>query len=264
MKIDALVQEVHRRREGRGLVLFLDYDGTLVDIAPGPEEAVPTPEVLDILSRLTAHPDITVVVISGRPLKELQNFLPLAGLRSVGSHGGEGRLNERHWDKSPTTGPAGEPARWAQDIKSRLAGLNGWRLEQKPLGVAVHYRRAEPDQAACIRERLTAWAQEVVNSGPWEVMWGRKVLEVLPQGVSKGAAIQDILSTAFFSDLYPIYLGDDTTDESAFEALQGMGLTIKVGAAGGATAADHFLADPAAVLAFLASLALLPKKASSP
>jgi len=95
-------------------------------------------------------------------------------------------------------------------------------------------------------------------------MWGRKVLEVLPQGVSKGAAIQDILSTAFFSDLYPIYLGDDTTDESAFEALQGMGLTIKVGAAGGATAADHFLADPAAVLAFLASLALLPKKASSP
>jgi len=97
-----------------------------------------------------------------------------------------------------------------------------------------------------------------------EVMWGRKVLEVLPQGVSKGAAVWEILSAAFFSELYPIYLGDDTTDENAFQALHGRGLTIKVGDAGGATAADHVLAGPAAVLAFLAFLALLTEKTSSP
>ena len=263
MKIDALVQEVHHRREGRGLVLFLDYDGTLVEIAPWPEKAVPTPEVLGILSQLAAHPDIAVVVVSGRPLQELQDFLPIPGLNYVGSHGGEGRLAEWHWQKSNTAGPAGNPDQMAQDLKSRLAGLSGWRLEQKPLGVAVHYRRAEPDQAARIREVLTAWAQEVVNSGPLEVMWGRKVLEVLPQGVSKGAAVRDILSAAFFSDLYPIYLGDDTTDESAFQALQGLGVTIKVGAVGATTAADHVLAEPAAVLAFITSLALLPEKALS-
>jgi trehalose 6-phosphate phosphatase len=205
-----------------------------------------------------------LVVVSGRRLQELQDLLPIPGLNYVGSHGGEGRLGEWHWQKSNTAGPAGKPDQMAQDLKFRLAGLSGWRLEQKPLGVAVHYRRAEPNQAARIMTVLTAWAQEVVNSGPLEVVWGRKVLEVLPEGVSKGAAVRDILSAAFFSNLYPIYLGDDTTDENAFQALQGMGLTIKVGAAGAATAAEHFLPDPAAVLAFITSLARLPEKASSP
>jgi len=135
-----------------------------------------------------------------------------------------------------------------------LAGITGWRLEQKPLGVALHYRGVPPDQAPNIMTVLENWVQEVLNSGPFEVIWGRKVMEILPQGVSKGAAVLEILASAGFSQLFPVYLGDDTTDESAFQALKGRGLTIKVGTAGAGTAADHFLQDPAAVLAFLAAL----------
>ena len=266
MNINALVTELHQRREGRGVLLLLDYDGTLVEIAPWPEKAVPTPEVLDVLSKLVAHQDMAVSVVSGRPLQELLDFLPIPGLNYVGSHGGEGRLGEWQWIKSTTVSPAGEPERLAQGLASRLADLRGWRLEQKPLGIALHFRQAEPGQAARIRKVLTDWMQQIQSLGSFDFMWGRKVLEVLPQGVSKGTAVRDILSTSGFSHLYPIYLGDDVTDESAFQALKGIGLTIKVGDAGATTvtAADHSLADPAAVLAFLTHVALFPEKAGSP
>ncbi len=257
MDIDALLGELKHRRQGRGLLLFLDYDGTVVEIAPRPELAVPSSDLLGILSKLAARQDIAVVVVSGRPLRELLDFLPIPGLNYIGSHGGEGRVADRHWVKSDTAGPAGEPEHQAQSLASRLAGLSGWRLEQKPLGVALHFRQADPDQATRIRAVLTEWVQEIMNSGPVEVIWGRKVLEVLPKGVSKGAAIQEILDIHGFSHLFPVYLGDDTTDESAFQVLTGIGLTIKVGAAGSVTTAEHFLADPAAVLAFLTCLARL-------
>jgi len=79
------------------------------------------------------------------------------------------------------------------------------------------------------------------------------VVEVLPHGVSNGAAIQEILLLPRFYDHFPIYLGDDVTDESAFQVLQGRGLTIKVGP--GATAATHCLPHPAAVRQFLTLLA---------
>jgi trehalose-phosphatase len=260
IKIDALVEELHRQTRGRGLLLLLDYDGTLVEIAPRPELAIPSPELLEVLTRLTAQEDIAVMVVSGRPLKELLALLPVPGLNFVGSHGGEGRVADWQWVKRNTAGPAGEPDRLAQDLATRLAGFRGWRLEQKPLGVALHYRQVPVAQAESILSVLEAWLQEVLTSGPFEVIWGRKVLEVLPQGVSKGAAIREILATPGFADLLPVYLGDNTTDESAFQALKGIGLTVKIGPAGAVTAADHSLADPAAVLAFLNRLTFLPEK----
>ncbi len=259
-KIDPLLEELHCQTQGRGLLLLLDYDGTLVEIAPRPELAIPSPELLEVLTRLTAQKDVAVMVVSGRPLKELLDFLPVPGLNFVGSHGGEGRVADWHWVKRNTAGPAGEPDRLAQDLASRLKGFRGWRLEQKPLGVALHYRQAPSDQAESILSVLENWVQEVLNPGPFEVIWGRRVLEVLPQGVSKGAAIREILTTPGYSDLLPVYLGDDTTDESAFQALKGIGLTVKVGTAGAVTAADHSLADPVAVLAFLTFLARLEEK----
>jgi trehalose-phosphatase len=255
MKIDDLVKEMHRQRQGRGLLLLLDYDGTLVEIAPRPDLAIPTPELLEVLTSLTSQKDVTVMVVSGRPLKELLDLLPIPGLNFVGSHGGEGRVADQHWVKPNTAGPAGKPERWALDLASRLSEYSGWRLEQKPLGVALHYRNAPPDQVPRLLSILKDWVQEVVNSGPFEVIWGRKVLEVLPQGVSKGALIRELLTSTGFSDLFPVYLGDDTTDESAFQALKGIGMTVKVGTAGAETAADHSLADHDAVLAFLTRVA---------
>ena len=100
-----------------------------------------------------------------------------------------------------------------------------------------------------IQKAITYYEAEVRD------LAGKKVLEILPPGVSKGAAIQEILSLPGFFGFFPIYIGDDITDESAFHILQGQGLTIKVGHPGTETAASHFLPDPEAVQHFLALLA---------
>ena len=84
-----LTSEIIAKRRGRPLLLFLEYDGTLMKIALRPELARPTPEVLELLSRLAAQEDLKAMVVSGRPLRDLQELLPIPGLDFLGSHGGE-------------------------------------------------------------------------------------------------------------------------------------------------------------------------------
>jgi trehalose 6-phosphate phosphatase len=128
-------------------------------------------------------------------------------------------------------------------------------LETKALGFALHYRQAEPEEEVRIFKVLGPWLDQVSRAGHYQILQGKKVVEILPQGVSKGAAIQEILRFPGFSDLFPVYFGDDVTDESAFQVLQGRGLTIKVGVDQAATAASYFLTHPAEVRQFLTLLA---------
>jgi trehalose-phosphatase len=253
--IEALLEIVQTRRRGRQLLLLLDYDGTLVPIAPHPAEARPTPELLDILTRLLARPNFTVMVVSGRPLADLVELLPLPGLDLLGSHGGEGRVGGRPWTRPPLSGSPWEVNLWRRRLLDCLHGFTGWRLEDKPLGFALHYRQVAPAQQGQLLEALAPWRQEVRRSGNYHILTGKKVLEVLPAGVSKGAALWEILSAPSFSGSFPVYLGDDDTDETVFAVLRQQGLTVKVGAPGPATAAPYGLESPAQVRQFLARLA---------
>ena len=128
-------------------------------------------------------------------------------------------------------------------------------METKSLGFALHYRQAGPKEEVRIRSVLETWLAQVERTSRHQILRGKKVVEILPQGVSKGAAIREILLLCGFSGHFLIYLGDDVTDESAFQVLQGQGLTIKVGVGAGSTAATYSLAHPAAVRQFLALLA---------
>jgi trehalose 6-phosphate phosphatase len=255
--INALLEIVQTRRRGRQLLLLLDYDGTLVPIAPHPAEARPTPELLDILTRLRARPDYTVMVVSGRPLADLVELLPVPGLDLLGSHGGEGRVGGRPWTGPPWPGSPWEINLWRRRLLDCLHGFSGWRLEDKPLGFALHYRQVAPARQGQLLEALAPWRQEVRRSGNYHILTGKKVLEVLPAGVSKGAALWEILSAPSFSGSFPVYLGDDDTDETVFAVLRQQGLTVKVGDPGPATAAANRLESPAQVRQFLARLAEL-------
>jgi trehalose-phosphatase len=253
--INDLVEIVQTRRRGRQLLLLLDYDGTLVPIAPHPAAARPTPELLDILTRLRARPDYTVMVVSGRPLADLVELLPVAGLDLLGSHGGEGRVGGRPWTRPPLPGSPWEINLWRRRLRDCLHGFSGWRLEDKPLGFALHYRQVAPAGQGQLLEALAPWREEVRRSGNYHILTGKKVLEVLPAGVSKGAALWEILSDPSFSGSFPVYLGDDDTDESVFAVLRQQGLTVKVGDPGPETAAAYGLESPAQVRQFLARLA---------
>jgi len=247
--------EIQASRRGRPLLLFLDYDGTLVEIAARPELARPTPELLELLIRLVARRDLKVMVVSGRPLRDLQELLPVPGLNFLGSHGGEAYISGRFHPLQVAATDDEELSRWRNWLGESLQPFRGWWIEDKPFGFALHYRQVPAEHVDEFIGNLGEWREQLRNEGRFQLLAGRKVLEILPPGISKGAAIQEILSLPGFLGFFPIYLGDDITDESAFHILQGQGLTIKVGRPGTETAASHFLPDPEAVQHFLALLA---------
>ncbi len=252
---DSLLAAVAAVPQAQGLLLFLDYDGTLVEIAERPELARPPQELLPLLTCLASQPDLALVVVSGRPLADIQKLLPVPSLNYLGSHGAEGLIGGKSWTLKVGAGSSEEQEELQRQLTSQLADLTGWWLETKPLSFALHYRQAEPEEEVGIFKVLGPWLDQVSRAGRHQILRGKKVVEILPRGVSKGAAVQEILLFPGFSEHFPVYLGDDVTDESAFQVLQGRGLTAKVGVGTGATAATYSLAHPAQVRQFLALLA---------
>lgn len=259
LKIAVTIEElntlVQLHRQTRRLLIGLDYDGTVAEIAPRPELARPTLELLQILTRLVACPDYEVVIVSGRPLTELQQLLPVPGLNFLGSHGAEGFIVGTFCSFTEPNVDLLDYGELTKQITIRLADLSGWWLESKPLGLALHYRQAGSEMEARILDILEPWLTDIRRQGGFQVLYGRKAIEFLPRTVSKGQAFIGILLYPGFNECYPLYCGDDVTDESVFHMLQGRGLTVKVGTTGEGTQADYFLADPVEVRRFLALLA---------
>jgi trehalose 6-phosphate phosphatase len=151
-------------------------------------------------------------------------------------------------------------SRWRRWLATRLQNLRGWWIEDKPLGFALHYRQVPPGQVTEMTAILKNWQEQLPQEEGFQILAGKKVLDILPQGVSKGAAIGKILLLPGFVGFFPVYLGDDTSDESAFRMVQGRGMAIRVGSPGRPTAASHFLPDTTAVGHFLALLAAPPEE----
>lgn len=220
-------------------LLFLDYDGTLAPIVDDPAAAVPHPAVPDLLAELMAlHP---VVVVTGRDLAALGRLLPVP-VQAVGLHGVEEGTVGGAVRSTALEAHAADLAR----LRASVPPGDGIALEDKGAGFAVHYRAAPDDAAA--RAALSAWAADVPDG--LVPIWGKKVVELRPEGVSKGTAVARL--AAAHPDRTPVYLGDDVTDEDAFRALAALrtpSVTVKVGE--GETDAGHRLADVEAVVAYL-------------
>lgn len=235
--------------------MFLDYDGTLVPLAPTPKEARPDPALLKLLRRLLKSPRIRVALVSGRPLEELSRWFPLKGLYLVGNHGAEvrvpGRKTQRLADARGIR-PALEVLRKeADDIIKRYQGA---LLEVKGLALALHYRGCSEASGRALRRAFRRRAEPHLKGGLLEWYQGKKVLEVRARGCHKGAAVLRLLDECGSPGQLPFYAGDDTTDEDAFRALKGRGITLRVGAGRKHTAARYRLRDPAALRELLAAL----------
>ena len=220
-------------------LLFLDYDGTLAPIVDDPAAAVPHPAVPDLVAELgRAHP---VVVVTGRDLAALSRLLG-GRTRAVGLHGAE-----EGWSDGTVETRATEA--WAEALgrlREAVPEAEGVVVEDKGAAFAVHYRAAPDPDAA--RAALETWARAVPDG--LVPIWGKRVVELRADGVSKGTAVARIAGA--HPDRTPVYLGDDVTDEDAFAALQALrqpSVTVKVG--DGETAAGHRLADVEAVVAYL-------------
>ena len=238
---------------GAGSSLFLDVDGTLLDIAPAPDLVVVPAELVPTLSRLSGLLDGALALVSGRPIAQLdQLFAPLR-LPAAGEHGAEIRLAA---DQAIIAGP---PLSALERLVDRLmeatASIPGVRVERKRAGVVVHYRQA-PDHAGLLRGLVDAAVAD--HLADVHVLPGKMVLEVKERTYSKGQAVIALMQQSPFAGRRPLFLGDDASDRDGFAAARRFG---GCGAAVGpdhAEAADWVFASPAAVRAWLARVVATP------
>jgi trehalose-phosphatase len=233
----------------RQRVLMLDYDGTLAPFKVRPEEAVPYPGVSETLSALVEQDNTRVVIVSGRGASEVAGLLPLGRPPEIwGAHGWE-RISPQGemWAQEPTEA-AREALVRAHDLAERCR-IAGARLERKRASVAVHWRGAPESAVEPIRRRLTeAWAP--LTDGVLEVLPFDGGLELRARGTNKQHAVKAVLSeTAPGSPV--AYLGDDITDEDAFELVKSQGLAVLVRPEFRETTADVWLKPPRELLDFL-------------
>lgn len=228
-----------RLGEGRW-ALFLDIDGTLLDLAARPDLVVVPPELADTLHTLARVLDGALALVSGRALAEIDQLFP--GLPAVaGSHGGE-------WRQGGRLRATGAPAPELTALAAGAATLPGIMVERKPQAVALHYRD-NPKLAGHVRalaERAVAAASVGLR-----LLEGKSVIEVVPAEVDKGRAVARFMAAPPFAGRVPLYVGDDVTDEYGFQAVNRLGgLSIRVGDLG-ASAARRQLSSPTAVRRWL-------------
>jgi trehalose 6-phosphate phosphatase len=241
--------------------VFLDYDGTLVDIRERPGEARLHPRRRDLLARLTRS--TLVAIVSGRPLDELRRFVGVGGAAYVGNHGMEIRLGRTVWVHPKAARRAPMVARTAAAIGARVSGLPGVIVEDKGLTASVHYRLCPPRARGLLR----AVAEKEVgrSRGALVLTQGKMVLEIRPDiGWDKGRGVLKLMDLAGCpASCVPVYIGDDRTDEDAFRALAGRGLTIHVGRRGPTEASRRFR-DVKEVWRFLRAISGLPPATPDP
>jgi trehalose 6-phosphate phosphatase len=227
----------------RPLLLASDYDGVLAPLVDDPSAAVPTPGVAGTLTRLSGVDGVTVALVSGRGVDDLQRTSRLAGpYRWVGSHGAE-------FD-GPLTGPlAARRDALTERLRPLVSATPGARLEVKPASVAVHVREVVDRPAAA---ELLAEVERQVDSS-LTLKPGKEVLEVAVTDADKGAALSRLRNELGAAAV--LYLGDDVTDEDGFRALGPDDVTVKVGE--GETAARFRVGSTTDALAVLDRLATL-------
>jgi trehalose 6-phosphate phosphatase len=195
--------------------LFLDFDGTLVELAEAPG-AIAVPEGLKpLLDRLGARLEGRLAIVSGRAVDDLQDHLgPMAAALS-GSHGAE--LLYADGRRVPVPAPPGLAGARAE-VRRFAAGSAGLLVEDKPAGVALHYRLAPARETA-----VGEFIEDLAGRSGLALQRGKMVVELRPHGSDKGAAVRRLMAEPPFAGARPVFVGDDLTDEHAFEAAAALG-----------------------------------------
>jgi trehalose 6-phosphate phosphatase len=256
---DDLAEAVATFAANAVVVVALDFDGTLANLADDPQAVAPVPTATTALHALAADDGVVLALVSGRPASELARLAsPPPGTALVGSHGAE---------TGHVTGPgvavlddavltADERAlheRLADTLSGIAEGRAGVWVEHKPVGLALHTRLAHADDAAAATQEALA------GPAAWpgtHALHGKAVVEISVRRVSKGEALTRLRDAVAQETREPVpvfYAGDDVTDERAFAALRPGDVAVKVGA--GETLATFRVSDPEALAVVLHDLA---------
>ena len=196
--------------------IFLDIDGTLLDIAPTPLEVKVSDALRTTLATLSDEFDGAVAFVSGRPIAEMDRLFDPLRLAAVGGHVAEIRY-----------APDGkvrrsEIATLDDDLRAELSRIgrigDGVIVEDKGYSLAIHYRLA-PHLGGEIMKNVTAICKDS-RCDALDILPGKAVVEIKPGGYDKGTGLREMMSVPPFTGRKPIFVGDDVTDNAAFAALQ--------------------------------------------
>ncbi len=255
------IETVRHMAQARNLAVFLDFDGTLAPIVARPEMAAPTEEMRRTLQ--TLGETVCAAVISGRDREDVATRISVSSLTYAGSHGfdiqgpnGLRYLAGEEW--LPILASAN------QQLETSLGESDGVQIDRKQFATAVHYRNAPPSSHAMVKETVETIATSFAEL---RLKCGKMVWELQPAiDWHKGHALEWLLENwpKPAGDWFPLYLGDDVTDEDGFAAVAERGLGILVDPADRPTQANAFLPDVNAVQTYLDALIEIAKSAKAP
>ena len=229
------------------VALFLDVDGTLLDIRDDPSDVVADSALIELLQACSAELHGALSLVSGRSIEEVDRIFAPAVFPVAGAHGAELRFAGAQaltMDSKPM------PREALRRLEEFVATNRGLLLEHKRGGVSLHYRRVPELQEAC-EELIRGLMADLGDA--FRLIAGKMVFEIAPGAHNKGAAVRSFLAHAPFTGRIPVYVGDDVTDEDAFtETNRVDGLSIRVGDSSHSEA-QYELPDVASVRSWLST-----------
>lgn len=230
-------------------ILFLDYDGTLAPFVKDPAKAVPYNGVRELLKQLLEETDTRLIIVTGRYTKDI---IPLLGMEKIpeiwGSHGLEHLKPDGTYRVADIKPAASEGLQKARNLVTEEELKS--RLEEKPGCLALHWRGFEQEQVAQIRSKYLELWKNIACTHQLLLKEFDGGLELRSPGKNKGDAVREVMA-GITEKKTAAYLGDDATDEDAFSALKGSGLTILVRKELRKTGADLWIEPPGELLDFL-------------
>jgi trehalose 6-phosphate phosphatase len=223
----------------RSNALFLDLDGTLLEIAATPESVVVPPNLPGLLTDLHALLGGALAIVTGRSIGVVDSLLAPFSATAAGEHGVALRYQDGTVEEMPKR--VAVPQAWREALVAAAERWPGVLVEPKPHGVAIHYR--------LVPERGDEVWRLVRSLVPDDHSWfhlipAREAVEIGPRAASKGHAVERLMAQAPFQGRRPIFVGDDFTDEAGMAAARQLG-------GEGLRVAEVFGGDPAEVRAWL-------------
>jgi trehalose 6-phosphate phosphatase len=241
-------------KEARHILLLTDYDGTLTPIVERPELAGLSDDMKNLLQSLARQPRITLGIISGRAMADLKDKVGIGGIIYAGNHG-----LEIEGPGINFVNPVAEIFKPTLDIirhglNQALRTFRGVFVENKGLSLSVHYRLADKQKIEEIEDVVKQVVSPAEAMGKAKLTYGKMVYEVRPAVTwNKGKVIKHLIrkygKEGKKIGFFPIYFGDDLTDEDGFKVIDsyGMGLSVFIGEPNQSSAARYFLKSPSEV-----------------
>ena len=226
--------KIKERLHNKFILLLLDYDGTLTPIVENPKKAVISKETKELLQKLSNSSHCALGIISGRSLQDIKNTVGIKDIIYAGNHGLEIEGPKIKFESQLSPRLKEVIRNIYEELLLRISKIKGATIEDKSLTVSIHYRLVADKDMLELKRIMLKVTEPFIVRDKIKVTEGKKVFEIKPPVKwTKGNVVLWLLARQQFAlgegKVFPVYIGDDATDEDAFRALKNKGLTIFVG-----------------------------------